>query len=192
MRFGFGSSSLSGACDGRGDASGCPTFAAMQNLPLPIVALGGLLLGLCSCGPDPSAASAGFTEPDELGPNASIIRNPVAGGGPVDTVNVARLRFDAETFEFGTAPRGEVIEHDYRFVNDGGVPLLITDARSTCGCTVADYPKQPVPPGGQGTISVRFDTKNKSGRQRKPITLTANTYPATTTLYVAGTVTTDE
>ncbi|MEL7161575.1 MAG: DUF1573 domain-containing protein, partial [Bacteroidota bacterium] len=48
------------------------------------------------------------------------------------------------------------------------------------------YPEEPIPPGDGGTISVVFDTKNKHGRQRKPVTITANTYPAMSTIYVDG------
>ncbi len=50
------------------------------------------------------------------------------------------------------------------------------------------YPEAPIAPGESGVISVSFDTKNKNGRQRKPVTIIANTYPATTTIYVDGNV----
>jgi len=98
------------------------------------------------------------------------------------------MAFTEPIYEFGSVSQGEVVKHEFTFTNTGTQPLLITDARSTCGCTVPSYPKQPVAPGEEAVISVAFDTKNKSGRQSKPVTITANTYPATTTIYVAGTV----
>ncbi|MEL6142521.1 MAG: DUF1573 domain-containing protein, partial [Bacteroidota bacterium] len=92
------------------------------------------------------------------------------------------------SYNFGTVKAGELINRDFSFVNTGKVPLLITDARSTCGCTVADWPKDAVQPGERGNISVVFDTKNKKGNQNKAITITANTFPAATKLRVLGTV----
>lgn len=153
-------------------------------LPLFVLAL------LHGC--DTAPASAPENLPlEELGPNAALIRSPVdAGDGTVDTSAVARMTFTESTFEFGDVSQGEVVQHEFTFTNTGAQPLLITDARSTCGCTVPSYPKHPVAPGAEAVISVAFDTKNKSGRQSKPVTLTANTYPATTTIYVAGTVNT--
>ena len=118
--------------------------------------------------------------------NADIIRNPVTAQGPVDTVNVAKMSFEETTFNFGEATEGEVVEHTYTFTNTGKVPLVISDARSTCGCTVPEWSRDPVEPGGKGSVSVKFSTSNKSREQRKPVTITANTYPASTVVYLEG------
>lgn len=156
----------------------------LRLLPLFVFAL------LLACETAPATAPENPAT-DELGPNAALIRSPVdAGDGTVDTNAVARMTFAESTYEFGAVSQGEVVTHEFTFTNTGAQPLLITDARSTCGCTVPSYPQQPVAPGAEAVISVAFDTKNKAGRQSKPVTITANTYPATTTIYVAGTVTT--
>lgn len=120
--------------------------------------------------------------------NASIIRNPVSANAPKDTVNVAKITFEEATFDFGEVEEGEIVTHVYKFTNTGKEPLLISNARSTCGCTVPDWPKEPIPPGGAGTIEVRFNTKNKKNKQSKPVTITANTYPATTKVFLKGIV----
>ena len=144
---------------------------------------------LPACDSAPASAPKKDEPAAELGPNAALIRNPVdAGTGEVDTANVAAITFGETTYEFGEVDAGAVVKHDFPFVNTGDVPLLITNARSTCGCTVPAYPEEPVAPGESGVISVAFDTKNKYGRQRKPVTIIANTYPAMTTIYVDGTV----
>ena len=150
-----------------------------------------LLTLLISCGSEPAAAPGSETE--ELGPNASIIRSPVDGNRPLpDSVQAARMTFaGGNEYRFGEVEQGTVVTHEFAFVNTGNQPLLITKARSTCGCTVPEYPEAPIPPGEGGVISVAFDTKNKYGRQRKPVTITANTYPATTVIYVDGEVLTD-
>ncbi|WP_020571830.1 DUF1573 domain-containing protein [Neolewinella persica] len=149
-----------------------------------------LLSLLLSCESGPASAPDNGTDVSELGPNAALIRNPVdAGVDNIDTVNVAKLSFaEANKFTFGSVKEGEVVNHDFTFTNTGKVPLLITKARSTCGCTVPAYPEQPVAPGEGGVISVAFDTKNKYGQQTKAVTITANTYPASTVVYIDGTV----
>ena len=128
----------------------------------------------------------------KLDPNkksvAEIIRSPVNADDPVDTINVAKMTFDDTDYEFGTIKEGAIVKHVYRFTNTGKVPLIISDARSTCGCTVPKWPKKPIEPGQKSEISVRFDSKGKKDRQVKPITITANTYPNQTVLYIKGTV----
>ena len=122
--------------------------------------------------------------------NADIIRNPVAVQEP-DSASAARMEFSETEYLFGEVDEGAVVRHRFSFTNTGEVPLLITDARSTCGCTVPNYPKEPVAPGESGSVEVVFNTAHKTGRQRKPVTLTANTYPSMTTLYLDGTVIND-
>lgn len=139
------------------------------------------------CSEAPAAAPDETVDVEELGPNAAMIRNPV-DQGELDTVNVAKMTFSEATHQFEPVTAGAVVNHAFEFVNDGKVPLLITDARSTCGCTVPSYPETPIPPGGRGVIEVAFDTKNKSGFQSKPITITANTFPGINILYVKGEV----
>src|SRR5690606_8499536 len=99
---------------------------------------------------------------------SDIIRSPVDADAPVDTVNVAKMTFENTRYDFGTIREGEIVTHVFKFTNTGKVPLMISDARSTCGCTVPSYPKEPIPPGKGGEISVRFDSKGKKDHQAKP------------------------
>jgi hypothetical protein len=147
------------------------------------------LLGLLACG-QPDTSGGGFQEIDTEGSlaNSAIVRLPVASDGSVDTVNVAKLTFADRSYDFGTVSEGNVVEHRFQFTNTGTVPLLISNARSTCGCTIPEWPREPIPPGGVGEIPVRFDTKNKTALQRKPIMITANTYPAMTMVELIGRV----
>lgn len=85
----------------------------------------------------------------------------------------------AETaFDFDTIHSGEVVQHNFRFKNTGSKPLVIQSATSTCGCTVPSFPTKPVPPGQEGNLKVVFNSAGKSGRQVKPIFITANTMPS--------------
>lgn len=151
-----------------------------------------LLTLLAACSPDDSANSNDefqSTTVDGVITNADLIRSPVSADGLVDTINVAKMTFTETDYNFGSVVTGEVIKKEFPFVNTGTIPLIIGDARSTCGCTVPDWPKEMIQPGEEGVISVAFDTKNKSGRQIKPVTITANTYPVATRLRLIGEVT---
>ena len=98
------------------------------------------------------------------------------------------FKFAEESHDFGTVKDGDVVEHVFAFVNEGEAPLIISDAKATCGCTVPEWPKQPIPVGGSGEIKVRFNSKNKPGVQNKTVTLTANTWPATTRVKIKANV----
>lgn len=130
------------------------------------------------------------TRPDDAA--VGIIRHPVAGDGTVDTTAVAALAFGESLHDFGEVTEGDLVRYRFPFRNDGSEPLVITHARSTCGCTVPEYPEVPVAPGDTGSVLVVFDTEGKLGPQRKPVTLTANTYPNETTVGLQGTVLADE
>ncbi len=108
---------------------------------------------------------------------------------PADTVNVAQMSFKQDRFDFGIVDEGDIVKHTYNFTNTGKEPLVITNARSTCGCTVPVWPKEPVAVGETGTIEVSFNTKGKRNKQQKPVTITANTFPSQTVVYLSGEVT---
>jgi len=119
---------------------------------------------------------------------ADIIRNPVSANKPLDTINIARMTFEKTVYDFGEIKEGKTVEHTFKFVNDGKVPLLINDVRSTCGCTIPSWPKETVAPGKRGKIKVVFKSEGKKDQQKKPVTITANTFPSETILYMNGTV----
>lgn len=118
--------------------------------------------------------------------NADIIRNPVSASGRVDSSQLAKMTFKEVRFNFGAVKAGEVVEHEFTFVNTGKVPLIINHAESTCGCTVPEWPKRPIAPGEQGAIKVKFDTANKEAEQLKPVTIYANTLPTENKVYLEG------
>lgn len=119
---------------------------------------------------------------------ADIIRIPVSAEEEIDTEYVPKMTFDEMIYDFGTVKEGDIVEHTFRFKNTGEVPLLIGDARTTCGCTVPTYTTDYIKPGKGGKIKVVFDTKNLSGSQTKPITIVSNTYPRDTKLHIKGIV----
>ena len=98
------------------------------------------------------------------------------------------IEFEESTFDFGTIDAGEKVSHVYKFKNTGNEPLVIKDAKGSCGCTVPKWPKEPVAPGDSGEILVEYNSKGKKGKETKRVTLTANTSPAQTFLTITGEV----
>lgn len=98
------------------------------------------------------------------------------------------ISFDETEFHFGTINAGEKVQYIFRFTNTGDEPLLLTNARGSCGCTVPSWPKEPIEPGESGAIVVEFDSKGKSGPQTKQVTISANTDPEQSILYIKGEV----
>lgn len=96
------------------------------------------------------------------------------------------MKFVEETYDFGKIKDGEKVSYDFIFKNEGKTPLIIKDATATCGCTVPEWPKEPVAPGQSGKISVVFNSAGKSGLQDKIVTITANTVPAQTQIHLVG------
>ena len=86
-----------------------------------------------------------------------------------------KFTFDQEEHNFGEIRDGDIVSHTFRFTNSGEAPLIISKATAACGCTVPQWPKQPIPVGGSGEIQVQFDSSNKPGMQNKVVTITANT-----------------
>ncbi len=78
------------------------------------------------------------------------------------------------------------MKRTFRFTNTGADSLRISNVKVTCGCTVPEWPKEPVPPGGKGAIKVEFNTADKGGRQLRILRVVANTEPAETLLQLGG------
>lgn len=98
------------------------------------------------------------------------------------------INFQEEFHDFGEVPEGEVVEHTFTFTNEGDGPLIISNAAGSCGCTVPEWPRQPIAPGQQGQIKVSFNSKGRAGRQDKRVTLTTNAVPQSKVLNITSTV----
>jgi hypothetical protein len=120
------------------------------------------------------------------GPISNIVRNPVTADGMEDTINVAKITFDQPIFQFGSVTEGTLIKQSFTFTNTGKVPLLINDCRSTCGCTVPEWPKKAILPGETGSILVQFNTEGRKYDQDRPVTIIANTNPKSTLIRLQG------
>lgn len=103
-----------------------------------------------------------------------------AGEKPVDptqdSTNFTTIQWiDSVDKDLGTVKEGPEVEVAYKFKNTGDHPLIISDVRASCGCTIPEKPQEPFEPGTTGTIRAKFTTKGHVGANVKSITVTANT-----------------
>lgn len=99
------------------------------------------------------------------------------------------MEFEKVDHDFGTIGEGKKVSYTYKLKNTGQAPLIIQSAQPSCGCTVPKWSQEPIPVGGTGFVTAEFDTNGKQGVNNKTITVTANTWPKTTTLRFKAMVT---
>jgi hypothetical protein len=100
---------------------------------------------------------------------------------------VAKIEFKTEVIDYGTIEKGADGVRVFEFTNTGNAPLIISNVRSTCGCTVPEKPDGPIMPGETGEIKVKYDT-NRVNPIRKTITVISNADRPTVALKIKGTV----
>ncbi len=99
----------------------------------------------------------------------------------------AGIEFKTDVIEYGEIPKGSDGVRKFEFTNTGTAPLIIADTYGSCGCTVPTKPKDPIPPGQTGFISVKYDT-NRVGPFRKTVTVLTNTSEMPISLKIKGEV----
>ncbi len=99
----------------------------------------------------------------------------------------AKITFKTDTVDYGTILKGSDGVRVFEFTNTGDAPLIITDVKSSCGCTVPKKPEGPIAPGASSKIEVKYDT-NRVGPIRKTITVTSNASEPMVALKIKGEV----
>ena len=151
-----------------------------------------LVVGFTSCGSKEQEKKIAELESklDQLSPGnaanptATPVKKEEKPEGPLPV-----FAFDGIEHDFGTINEGDVVEHTFKFTNNGESPLIIQNATGSCGCTVPTWSKEPVPVGGEGVITAKFNSKGKPNVQNKTVTITANTWPKQTKLTIKALVT---
>tara|TARA_R110002073_G_scaffold251568_1_gene414115 strand:- start:22 stop:450 length:429 start_codon:yes stop_codon:yes gene_type:complete len=107
--------------------------------------------------------------------------------GSFSQEKVAKIEFKTDVIDYGTIEKGADGVRVFEFTNTGNAPLIISNVKSTCGCTVPKKPKGPIMPGETGKIEVKFDTK-RVNPFRKTITVFSNADTPTVALKIKGLV----
>lgn len=92
----------------------------------------------------------------------------------VEQKNGAVIAWEKKTHDFGNIVQGDKVEHIFYFTNTGNEPLIISNVQVSCTCTTLKWPRDPIPPGGNGEINVSFNSTGKLGIQNKPVVLVNN------------------
>tara|TARA_Y100001968_G_C18844482_1_gene475141 strand:+ start:34 stop:465 length:432 start_codon:yes stop_codon:yes gene_type:complete len=100
----------------------------------------------------------------------------------------AKINFLTTEIDYGIIEKGSNGVRDFIFTNDGDSPLIITNVKSTCGCTIPKKPNKPILPGQTEKIQVKYDT-NRVGFIRKSIMVSSNAETPTVILKISGKVT---
>ena len=101
------------------------------------------------------------------------------------------INFATSKKDFGKVLSTSSNSHTFVFTNTGTEPLVISNAKGSCGCTVPEWPKEPILPGDKGEIKVVYKPNGQSGKQTKQVTVTANTNPANSILTITGDIQAD-
>jgi hypothetical protein len=106
-----------------------------------------------------------------------------------DSSNFTQVQWLDSAVNFGITTKGEKVHIKYTCKNIGSKPLFIYYVRPGCGCTVANYTKAAIPPGGAGEINAEFDSNHgTTGQVRKTISVQTNTTNPSPRLIFFGTV----
>ena len=145
-------------------------------------------IGMSACNKNQPANQNSDPVFKPTGTLADLVHNPIRPDGTIDSSFLPIMSMRDTLYDFGTVNEGDVITKEFFFTNTGTAPLLITEAKSTCGCTVPEWPKDAIAPDSSGVILVKFNTTNRTGAQSKEVTIFANTFPNQQIIKVSGRV----
>jgi Protein of unknown function (DUF1573) len=140
-------------------------------------------LGLASCKNNSSSENK-----DGLLPT-NLVNNPISLNPDSSAFeNLPTMDFASTLHDFGTIHEGETVEWEFDFKNNGKSPLIISEAKGSCGCTVAEFPKEPIPAGMPSKIKVCFNSTDKHGYNEKQVTISNNTQKGVHYLTIKATI----
>ena len=108
---------------------------------------------------------------------ADLINNPISADGEKDLSALPKFEFVTTEHDFGKLIEGVKVSFKFKFKNVGGADLVISQVKTSCGCTASSFSKEPISPGGSGVIELTFDSSHQPGKNFKNATIVANTQP---------------
>ena len=116
---------------------------------------------------------------------AQPLASATTAGAP--RVENAVFNWTQTTFDFGKVKVNNPATHEFTFTNSGNIPLVISSVKASCGCTVADYSKDPIAPGAKGFVKATYNAASV-GQFTKTVTVNANTAEGAVVLTIKGEV----
>ncbi len=124
-------------------------------------------------GPQTKIVTVTTNDPENLKLTLTIKCNVIVNEVKENNIG-AKIFFPETQHDFGVVQEGKKLEYTFKFQNNGTESLVIKDVKTSCGCTAAVVSENTIKPGQDGSIKVNFDTKNRSGRNSKSITVVSN------------------
>lgn len=115
---------------------------------------------------------------NDSGLSSDEVSNNASAEGKING-DLPQMTFTEEVYDFGKITQGEKVSHEFVFKNTGKKNLIISGASGSCGCTVPEWPKEPVLAGADSKINVVFNSEGKRGQQEKTVTIVTNCEPST-------------
>ncbi|MFU8842758.1 MAG: DUF1573 domain-containing protein [Bacteroidales bacterium] len=112
-----------------------------------------------------------------------VVNNPQSASGDQSAL-LPVIAFEKDHHDFGRLIQGEKVTIGFKFRNTGKADLVISQVNSGCGCTVPNFPKEPIKPGESGFIQVSFDSAGRRGVQNQAVTVVSNCQPNQTILRI--------
>jgi hypothetical protein len=120
--------------------------------------------------------------------STDLISNPISADSPNQNGKLPQFSFKTTEHDFGKIIDGVKVSYKFRFTNVGNADLIISNVKTTCGCTVSRFPKKPVKPGESEFIELTFDSSRRQGFNHKAASVLANTQPNVATLNIKALV----
>ena len=117
-----------------------------------------------------------------------LVRNPITADKNARQVLMPKIKVEKDVVDFGEMNQNESISVNFQIKNIGEAPLLIRSVKGSCGCTVAEWPSEPIAPSEGSIIKVTFSSEKRRGKQNKTVSLVTNAIPSTKVLTITGTV----
>tara|TARA_B100000900_G_scaffold363673_1_gene337826 strand:- start:822 stop:1271 length:450 start_codon:yes stop_codon:yes gene_type:complete len=99
----------------------------------------------------------------------------------------AKIQFAEKVINYGKIEKGANGTRVFKFKNEGTEPLILNSVRASCGCTTPKWTREPIAPGAEGNITVKYDT-NRMGNFHKTVTVNSNATNKTVVLTIKGQV----
>jgi len=125
---------------------------------------------------------------DEKTITIDLVNSPLTANSKAEKVLIPNIEMLETSYDFGEMQQGESVTHEFMLKNTGDADLIITAAKGSCGCTVPEWPKNPIAKGEEAAIKVTFNSAGKSGKQNKTVTLVSNAIPNTKVITINGNV----
>ena len=120
--------------------------------------------------------------------DTDLIHNPSSAEGYDSKAKMPVITFEKEQHDFGRLTQGENVSYSFKFTNTGNADLIINGCSATCGCTVADYPRERIKPGQSDYVKVSFNSTAKHGQQFQEVTVSTNAQPSRVKLKILALV----